>query len=150
MAIENHSHDLFYQLQLVARQESAGFVVEHLSGPRSFQDKRSLLEYCLKEVSVLGLCCEFGVATGKASSRSQRSSFRRFFKGSIRFRCFPRNGVRVSITVISFRATGFRSLQRMSAFMSDGSTRRFPGFLWSRFLVSDSLLLFAEYFNYSG
>ncbi len=175
-AIDNHSRDLSYQLQLLARQESAGFVIEHLSGARFFQDKRSLLEYCLKEVSVCGLYCEFGVATGKSINQIAKIISPEVVHGFDSFQGLPENwrsgfekghfiqgdGIpkieeNVCLHIGWFDKTvpefsrefpGPASLLHIDCDLYV-STRIVFDFLGDR-LLPGSILLFDEYFNYSG
>ena len=175
-AIDNHSRDLSYQLQLMARQESAGFVIEHLSGARPFQDKRSLLEYCLKEVSVRGLYCEFGVATGKSINQIARLISPEVVHGFDSFQGLPedwRSGFEKGHFIQGDGIPKVEENVRLHVGWFDKTvpefSREFSGpaslfhidcdLYFSTRIVFDSLgerllpgsvLLFDEYFNYSG
>ena len=175
-SIDNLSRDISYELQLIARHESAVFVIEHLSGTRAFPNKRTLLEYCLSEVRIQGICCEFGVAAGKSINHISQAISPGTVHGFDSFQGLPedwRSGFekghftqiagipKVSDNVqlhvgwfdqtipeFSRAFTGPASFFHVDCDLY-GSTKIVFDCLGDR-LVAGSIILFDEYFNYSG
>ncbi len=63
-----HSHDLNYELQIMARHESALYVKEHMTQAIMFQGRWKLLEAAVAEAEQNGLYLEFGVEKGASSN----------------------------------------------------------------------------------
>ena len=59
-----YARNLFYELQLRARNSSADYVEKHMAEAVIFWRLDKILEYCIKQAPRTGLLLEFGVATG--------------------------------------------------------------------------------------
>jgi hypothetical protein len=65
--LDHDAQDIKRQMECVAREQSALFVLEHMPKVAAFGDKFALLEHSLRSVDpkLNGLYCEFGVFTGE-------------------------------------------------------------------------------------
>lgn len=63
-----HAHDLNFELQLLARRESAEYVRAHMVSAVMFQGRWPLLEAAVREAPASGLVLEFGVEKGASAN----------------------------------------------------------------------------------
>lgn len=70
-ALDRKTKDFRRQMECVARDTTAAFVMEHMPKVRAFSDRFALLDHSLKSVdpNLQGLYCEFGVFTGASINR---------------------------------------------------------------------------------
>ncbi|MHB1605945.1 MAG: class I SAM-dependent methyltransferase [Leptospirales bacterium] len=174
--IDNLSQDIGYQFRVIPRQESAVFAIKHLSAARPFRDKWTLREYCLQEVSLSGFYCEFGVATGKSIDQISKLIAPKVVHGFDSFQGLPEDwrsgfekgrfsqedrvpqvGENVQLHIGWFDKTVPEFAREYSGpasfFHIDcdlyASTKVVFDYMGDR-LLPGSILLFDEYFNYSG
>ncbi len=67
-----HSHDLNYELQIIARQESALYVKQHMTQANMYQGRWRLLEAAIGEAARQGMYLEFGVEKGASANFTAR------------------------------------------------------------------------------
>lgn len=65
---KNYARNLYYELQLRARNSSADYVEKHMQDAIIFWHVADILEYCFRHLPEKGLLLEFGVSGGKSTN----------------------------------------------------------------------------------